>query len=73
LVQSDRRWRRSSTPAIRLHPGRSSARTVAGSSGFARLDAAVTCVIRRLEFNPGRRDGAAVAASVTLPIVFRLH
>jgi hypothetical protein len=30
-------------------------------------------VIRRLEFNPGRRDGAAVAASVTLPIVFRLH
>jgi TonB family protein len=66
-------WRRSSTPAIRLHPGRASARTVAGSSGFARLDAAVTCVIRRLEFNPGRRDGAAVAASVTLPIVFRLH
>ena len=53
--------------------GRASAWIVAGSSGFARLDAAVACVIRRLEFNPGRRDGAAVAASVTLPIVFRLR
>ena len=53
--------------------GRASAWNIAGGSGFARLDAAVACVIRRLEFNPGRRDGAAVAASVTLPIVFRLH
>jgi len=53
--------------------GRAHAWNVAGGSGFARLDAAVACVIRRLEFNPGRRDGAAVAASVTLPIVFRLH
>ena len=53
--------------------GRARAWNVAGGSGFARLDAAVACVIHRLEFNPGRRDGAAVAASVTLPIVFRLH
>jgi len=53
--------------------GRASAWNVAGGSGFARLDAAAACVIRRLEFNPGRHDGVAVAASVMLPIVFRLH
>jgi protein TonB len=53
--------------------GRASAWNVAGGSGFARLDAAAACVIRRLEFNPARRDGAAVAASAMLPIVFRLH
>jgi protein TonB len=53
--------------------GRASAWNVAEGSGFARIDAAVACVIRRLEFNPGRRDGAPVAASVMLPIVFRLH
>ena len=41
-------------------------------SGFSRLDAAVNCVVRRLEFVPARRDGAAVAASARLPIVFRL-
>jgi periplasmic protein TonB len=53
--------------------GRASAWKVAGGSGFARLDAAAACVIRRLEFNPGHHDGAAVAASVMLPIVFRLR
>ena len=53
--------------------GRASAWNVARGSGFSRLDAAVACVVHRLEFNPGRRDGAAVAASVMLPIVFRLH
>jgi periplasmic protein TonB len=53
--------------------GRASAWNVAEGSRFARIDAAVACVIRRLEFNPGRRDGAPVAASVMLPIVFRLH
>lgn len=53
--------------------GRASAWNVAEGSGFARLDTAVACVVRRLEFNPGRHDGAAVAASVMLPIVFRLH
>ena len=42
-------------------------------SGFQRLDEAVDCVVRRLEFQPGRRDGEAVSASVHLPIVFRLH
>jgi protein TonB len=42
-------------------------------SGLERLDAAVDCVVRRLEVHPGRRDGEAVSASVHLPIVFQLH
>jgi protein TonB len=46
---------------------------VVEGSGFQRLDAAVDCVVRRLEFNPGLRDGEAVAASVQLPVVFRLN
>jgi protein TonB len=53
--------------------GRVSAWNHVERSGFERLDAAVDCVIRRLEFHPGRRDGEAVPASVHLPIVFRLH
>lgn len=43
------------------------------SSGFARLDAALGCVLKHLEFDPARRDGRAVAATVDLPIVFRLN
>lgn len=46
--------------------------SVAESSGFPRLDTAMDCVIRRLAFEPARRDGAAVASEVRLPIVFRL-
>jgi len=46
--------------------------SVEESSGFAHLDAVVDCVIRRLEFIPGRRDGRGVEATVLLPIVFRL-
>jgi len=53
--------------------GMATAWSVAQSSGFARLDAALDCVIRRLEFAPGRRDGSAVAAEAMLPIVFRLN
>ena len=52
--------------------GRAAAWNIVERSGFARLDAAVDCVVRRLEFNAGRRDGAAVEASALLPIVFRL-
>ena len=52
--------------------GRAAAWDLMESSGFARLDAAAACVVRRLEFVPGRRDGAAVEASARLPIVFRL-
>jgi len=45
---------------------------VAQSSGFARLDAATACVIRKIKFVAGRRDGQAVEAEAMLPIVFRL-
>lgn len=41
-------------------------------SASGRLDAAVECVVRRLEFVPGKRDGEAVEATALLPIVFRL-
>lgn len=53
--------------------GRAASWTPILGSGFPRLDAALGCVVRRLQFVPGRRDGRAVAAEVQLPIVFRLH
>lgn len=46
--------------------------SVAQSSGFARLDAAIACVLKKLDFVAGRQDGQAVAAEARLPIVFRL-
>ena len=52
--------------------GRISAWNIVEGSGYARLDAAVECVVRRLEFIPARRDGEAVAANALLPVVFRL-
>lgn len=52
--------------------GRPIAWSVEQPSGFVRLDSVVDCVIRRLEFIPGRRDGRGVEATVLLPIVFRL-
>jgi protein TonB len=52
--------------------GRAGAYGVAQGSGFPLLDAAVDCVLRRLDFEPARRDGTAVEATVMLPIVFRL-
>jgi protein TonB len=52
--------------------GRPIAWSVEDTSGFSHLDSAVDCVIHRLEFNPGRRNGRSVEATVLLPIVFRL-
>ncbi len=46
--------------------------SVAQSSGFPRLDEATACVLRKLEFVAGRRDGQGVAAEAILPIMFRL-
>ncbi len=46
--------------------------SVANSSGFPRLDAAMDCVVRRLAFEPARRDGTAIGSEVLLPIAFRL-
>ncbi len=53
--------------------GQASAWGVAATSGFSRLDAALDCVIRRIEFVAGRREGRGVAAEAMLPIVFRLN
>jgi protein TonB len=53
--------------------GRAASWAVDQGSGFPRLDAAADCVIRRLEFVAGRRDGNAVEATVRLPIVFELR
>jgi len=53
--------------------GRAASWTKIQGSGFPRLDAALDCVIRRLQFLPGRRDGRAIVAEVQLPIVFQLH
>jgi len=53
--------------------GKVGAMSVSQSSGFARLDGAAECVVRRLPFEPGKRDGQAVAAQATLPIVFKLE
>ena len=47
--------------------------SVSQSSGFERLDGAAECVIRRLPFDPGKRDGQPVEAQATLPIVFKLE
>lgn len=53
--------------------GRAAAWAQAQGTGSSRLDAALECVVRRLHFQPGRRDGRAVVAEVQLPIVFRLN
>lgn len=43
------------------------------SSGFERLDGATECVIRKLTFNPGKRDGQPIEAQATLPVTFKLE
>jgi protein TonB len=53
--------------------GKAGAMKVSQSSGFERLDAAAECVIRKLPFEPGKRDGQPVEAQATLPIVFKLE
>lgn len=41
-------------------------------TGFARLDAALGCIIENLAIEPGRRDGRAVESEVILPVIYRL-
>jgi protein TonB len=53
--------------------GKAGAMSVSQSSGFERLDGAAECVVRRLPFDPGKRDGQPVEAQATLPIVFKLE
>jgi periplasmic protein TonB len=52
--------------------GRASAWRLTESSGHPRLDAAMGCVINQIEFVAGRRDGRAVEADASLPVIFRL-
>ena len=53
--------------------GKAGAMHISQSSGFERLDTAAECVIRKLPFDPGKRDGQPVEAQATLPIVFKLE
>ncbi len=53
--------------------GKSGDVRVAQGSGFERLDGAAECVVRKLSFNPGKRDGVAVEAQATLPVTFKLE
>lgn len=53
--------------------GKAGAVSVTQSSGFPRLDAAIECVVRRLPFEPGKRDGQPVDSQVSVPIVFKLE
>jgi len=43
------------------------------SSGYASLDEAALKAVRRWEFDPARRGGAAVVSTVTVPVRFRLE
>jgi len=43
------------------------------SSGFARLDEAAAAAVRQWRFVPARRGAEPIAASVMVPIVFRLE
>ncbi len=47
--------------------------TLVESSGHALLDEAAIAAVSRWRFTPGRRGGATVAATVDVPIVFRLQ
>lgn len=53
--------------------GRASGWNVEQSTGFSTLDPGMGCVARRVQFEPARRDGRAVEATVRMPIFFRLH
>lgn len=53
--------------------GRASGWSVEQTTGFAELDPGMGCVSRRVHFEPGRRDGQAIAATVLMPIFFQLH
>lgn len=52
--------------------GRASGWRVEQSTGFAQLDPGMACVARRVQFEPARRDGRAVEATILMPIAFRL-
>lgn len=53
--------------------GRAESVELAVSSGHDRLDAAALAAVRRWRFAPARQGGEAVAATVTVPILFKLE
>lgn len=53
--------------------GRAESVEIAASSGHARLDDAALSAVRRWRFVPAQQAGAPVAATVTVPILFRLE
>lgn len=53
--------------------GRAGRWSVDQSTGFAELDAAMGCIVRRLQFEPGRLDGRAVEATALMPVHFQLR
>lgn len=46
---------------------------LASSSGYDSLDAAAVRTVRQWRFVPARRNGAPVAAAVTVPVLFKLY
>lgn len=53
--------------------GRAESVEIAASSGHARLDEAALAAVRRWRFTPAQQAGAPVAATVTVPILFKLE
>lgn len=53
--------------------GRAESVEIAASSGHARLDDAALAAVRRWRFVPAQQAGAPVAATVTVPILFKLE
>ena len=52
--------------------GLASSWSVELSTGFSEFDPGMGCGARRVQFEPGRRDGQVVVATALMPIVFRL-
>jgi protein TonB len=53
--------------------GRAGGWRVERSTGFPLLDPGMGCVARQLQYEPARRGGRAVEATVLMPIVFQLR
>ena len=53
--------------------GRAIRWTVDQGTGFTELDRALGCIVRKLQFEPGRLDGRAVESTAIMPVQFRLR
>jgi len=71
-----RRLRQEGTVQLRVlvsPSGSASTVSIANSSGVASLDQAALRAVQRWRFKPAQRDGLAVAATVQVPIRFKLN